>query len=548
MPAMTAPDSSILSAPGAVGVPTAAGWSLTLGTAATAIAAAALLLLGGCASPGPASTLPAPRDAQALGLSEAATVAAGDAAPATAFPSDRWWTALGDPVLDRLIEQALAGQPQLAQLQARAERAAATVGIVQAGQGVQVDASGSLTRERYTENGLVPAPVAGSTRTSGLLRIGGAVELDFFGRHAAALGAALGQRRAAAADAQAARVLLSAQLSRGWVQLARLIEQHTVAEQLLVQRQSLLELTRQRVAAGLDTALEQRNAEATVPDARQQIEALDEQIVLQRHQLAVLAGLAPQALDGVRPALAAGTDLRPPARLGADLLAHRADISAARWRVEAATQDVAVARKAFYPDINLSAGAALSALSLDKLLEVGSRDLTVSPAIHLPIFDGGRLKASLSGREADARAAIAAYDGVVLDALREARDAVASLQSIERQQRAQGEALQAAEAAWDIARQRYRAGLATQLQVLGAETAVLAQRRAAVDLRARRLDGQVQLVRALGGGWQEAGAPASTAAAVGAAPTPAGAAAADADAARPPAPVPAVALARPTRG
>jgi outer membrane protein TolC len=125
------------------------------------------------------------------------------------------------------------------------------------------------------------------------------LELDFFGRHQAALQAALGQQQAARADLQAARVLLAANVARGYVALARLTSLRQVAERSLAQRQAMLVLTRGRVQAGLDTVVEQRQSEAGLPDARAQIVALDGQMVLARHQLAVLSGQAPQALDGL---------------------------------------------------------------------------------------------------------------------------------------------------------------------------------------------------------------------------------------------------------
>jgi outer membrane protein TolC len=125
----------------------------------------------------------------------------------------------------------------------------------------------------------------------------------------------------------------------------------------------------------------------------------------------------------------------------------------------------------------------------------------VGPAIHLPIFDAGRLRANYRGKAADVDAAVGAYNGAVLDAVHEVADNISSVQSIDRQQREQDSALSAAESAFDLATQRYKAGLGTYLTVLTAESNVLAQRRAAADLKARALDAQVALMKALGGGY-----------------------------------------------
>jgi len=233
--------------------------------------------------------------------------------------------------------------------------------------------------------------------------------------------------------------------------------------------------------------------------------------VLARHALAALTAQPPTALDTLSPRLSALHAVALPATLPADLLGRRADISAARWRVEAATQDVAAARAQFYPNINLSAFIGLSSIGLDRLLRAGSEQYGVGPAIRLPLFDAGRLRANLRGRASDLDLAIETYNGAVVDAVRDVADQLGSLQSIERQRREQAQARAAAESAYDLALQRYRAGLGNYLNVLTAETNVLAQRRSAADLEARALDVQVALIRALGGGYDDAAAPQRTA-------------------------------------
>ena len=313
----------------------------------------------------------------------------------------------------------------------------------------------------------------------------------------------MGQARAAQADAAAAANGLAAQVGRGYVALARLLAQREVAERALAQRNEILTLTRERVAAGLDTRVELTQAEGALPDTRSQIEALDEQVMLARRQLAALSGQAPNALDGLSPRLAGLTLDALPATLGADLLGRRPDVVAARWRVEAATQDVAVARTQFYPNINLSAFVGLNALGLDNLFNAGSRQMGVTPALRLPLFDGGRLRAQLGGRQAELDVAIAQYNGAVLDAVKEAGDALGSSQSLQRQQREQAAAVASAEVAHTLALRRFKAGLGSYLIVLNTESQWLVQRRLAVDLNARQFDTRVALMKALGGGWQD---------------------------------------------
>lgn len=463
----------------------------------TAMAATVLaLVLAGCADMGQQS-LPAPmRDAASLGL-------AADPAAAPVRPVERqWWRAFGDSQLDALIAQAVQGNPNLQVAQARLARAQASGDMAGAARLPQLNAALDLTRQKFSENYIYPASLGGSIQELGALQLNGSWEIDFFGKHRTALDAALGAANAAAADADAAQVLLASNVARGYLQWARLNDQLSVAQRTLAQRQETLRLVRDRVSAGLDTRLELHQSEGGLPEARQQIEALNEQIAIAQHALDALVG-QPNASAALKPPVLSA--LRPIALqpvLPADLLGRRADIAAARWRVEAATQDVANAKTQFYPNVNLVAFAGFQAIGFDTLLKSGSQQWGIGPAIRLPIFEGGKLRANLRGKSADLDAAIQSYNATVLDAVRDVADQLSSAQSIGRQQAEQRAAQAAAESAYDIAVQRYQAGLGNYLNVLTAETAVLAQRRQGVDLAARALDTQVGLARALGGGWQ----------------------------------------------
>ena len=477
--------------PSAPPPPRPSGLALTSVTAITAVLTAAALLLTGCATPGRLPEASQPVVAAQVGL-EGAAAPQVDAA---------WWQAFHDPQLDTLVQRALQDHPSLKAAQARVQRAQAAHAGAKADTLPQVDGSFEATRQRYTQNGLVPPPLGGATETNATLQAGASWELDFFGRHRAALDAALGAQRAAEADAQAARVLLAANVARAYVQLARLQDQRAVTERALAQRGEILGLIRQRVQAGLDTQVELRQGEGAIPELRQQLEAIDEQAALTRHALAALTVQPPNALDSLAPRLQAVQSLPLPAAVPADLLGRRADVEAARQRIEAATGDLQRARTEFYPSVNLVAFAGFSAIGLDRLLDIGSRQLGVGPAIHLPIFDAGRLRANYRGKAADLEAAVDAYNGAVLEAVRDVADQISSLQAIERQQREQAAAQAAAESAYELSLQRYRAGIGPYLNVLIAEGNVLAQRRSGADLKARALDTQVALMRALGGGY-----------------------------------------------
>lgn len=462
----------------------------------TAAAAAAALFLAGCADMGQIASHAKLRDADSLGLSSQA------AELAVPTVDSQWWLGFADPQLNALIDQALQGNPNLQVAHARLERAQAAVGVAEAADRPQLDGQLDLTRQKFSANSVYPAPLGGSIQNLGTLQLNASWELDFFGKNRTAIESAVGAANAAAADADAARVLLASNVARAYFQWARLDDQLAVARRTLAQREETLKLVRDRVSAGLDTHLEQYQSEGGLPQARQQIEALNEQISIAQHALDALVGkpdatksLAAPKLGGIRPIV-----LQP--TIPANLLGRRADIAAARWRVEAATSDVANAKTQFYPNINLVAFAGFSAIGFGKLTKSGSEQWGVGPAVRLPIFEGGRLRANLRGKTADLDAAIESYNAAVIDAVRDVADQVASAQSITRQQAEQAESQRAAESAYDIAVQRYGAGLGNYLNVLTAETTVLAERRQAVDLAARALETQVGLARALGGGWQ----------------------------------------------
>jgi len=459
--------------------------------------AVVLASLGACANYSGIAPQAQALDANALGLNGAA----GPAAAQVPAIDAQWWRAFGDAQLNALVDKALASSPSLRVAQARLARVQAASDAVHGADLPQVVGSTDLTRQRFSANSIYPPPLGGAILNTGDLRASASWELDFFGKNSAALEASLGQVRAAQADAEAARMLLASSVARSYFALVRIQAQLAVAERTLAQRTQSKALVQDRVNAGLDTQLELQQSDSALPDARLQIESLKEQQALTLNALAALT-----AQPNVPPALAntAQAAIKSVAiarTIPLDLLGRRADIAAARWRVEAATHDVDSAKAQFYPNINLVAFAGFSSIGFDKLTQSGSDQWGVGPAIRLPIFEGGRLRANLRGKTAELDAAIESYNALVIDAVRDVADQLASSQSLTRQQAEQAAAQASAESAYAIATQRYQAGLGNYLQVLSAETAVLAQRRLAVDLAARALDTQVQLIRALGGGY-----------------------------------------------
>jgi NodT family efflux transporter outer membrane factor (OMF) lipoprotein len=459
-----------------------------------ALTLALTLALNGCADMlgiGPSARL---TDATQLGLAGGSGETLG--------PAQDWWTALGDAQLDALVTEALAHNPNLQVAAARVARARSIEQVAAAALYPQVGGALDVNRQKFSANYIYPPPLGGEIYELGNLQAGVSWQLDFFGKNADAVRAAVGQWRAAEAEADAARVLLAASVVRAYVQWARQNEQLALAGRALAQRQQMLTLVRDRVQAGLDTQLEVRQNETGRADSRTQIALIEQQIDASRNALAALLGLPRLAETVSAPRLAQFKPLAVPTELNADWLARRADIAAARWRVEAARAQVDVARAQFYPDINLAAFAGYQSLGLDNLLKGDSFQWGVGPAIRLPLFEGGRLRANLAASSADVDAAIASYNATVIDAMREVADQSQAVHATARQQREQAAALQAAEGAYHIAEERYAAGLGNYLTVLLAETAVLAQRRQHADLAAQAIFSQIGVTQAMGGGWR----------------------------------------------
>jgi len=328
-------------------------------------------------------------------------------------------------------------------------------------------------------------------------------EIDFWGKNRSAYEAAVGAARAAEVDAHAARLALSTGIAQAYVGLERAYLQLDVAQATLAEREQIYALTRDRNAAGLDSRLELKQAESALPATREQIAQLGETIALARNQIAALLGAGPdRGLAIARPTAVAHATIALPSKLPAELIGRRPDVIADRWRIEAASKDIASAKAEFYPNVNLLAFVGLQAFGGGNLLTAASRTMGIGPAVTLPIFDAGRLRANLAGTDADYDIAVERYNQTLADAMRDVVDQVVSLRSLNEQRKQQEMALATAREAYDLALLRYREGLGNYLQVLSAEQPLLAQRSLDADLRARELALSIDLVRALGGGYE----------------------------------------------
>jgi len=246
-----------------------------------------------------------------------------------------------------------------------------------------------------------------------------------------------------------------------------------------------------------------RQAESAVAAAQQEAEAAQQHIDAARNALAALLGKGPDRASSIaRPGLLSAPPPAVPSVLPSELLGHRPDVVAARWRVEAAERGIASSKAAFYPTVNLSAMVGLASGGLTDLFETGALLVQGGPAISLPIFDGGGLRNQLAKSDADYDLAVASYNESLVTALREVADALQAARALDAQIVAAHQASDAASAALHLAQSRYGAGLGTQLDVLAAQQPLLQLEQQLAALRAQRLTAVIDLDRALGGGLQ----------------------------------------------
>lgn len=462
---------------------------------AVALSLASALLVSACAAPdlGPKPMLKVAEAQQSL------------AGPVADWPTTAWWADYGDAQLSALIEAGLREAPTIAIAEARLRRATALSEQARAVEVPTVSATAGFAESKPSYNTGLPAPNAlrGWNDTGrGSLDFG--YELDLWGRNRAAIAAATSEGAAARADAAAARLIVSTAIAAAYADLARLFADRDALFATLAVRQQTLDLVRRRAARGYDSEAELRQAEVGPPLARAELEATDEQIALTRLRLAILMGQTPDRAASIkRPDISRLHALGLPADLPSALIARRPDLVAARWRAEAASDRIGVARAAFYPSVNLVGLIGVQSLGVGRLADAGSELGSTGAVLGLPIFDGGRRKAGFKIARAEYDAAVAAYDGVLNQALEEVADAVTSQRALDRRLVETLQAQDAATRAWALAKRRYAAGASDFTAVLVAEDRNLATQRAVAALESRRFILDLALVRALGGGWRE---------------------------------------------
>jgi NodT family efflux transporter outer membrane factor (OMF) lipoprotein len=422
--------------------------------------------------------------------------------PAPHFPAE-WWKAFGDPQVDRLAQQVMVGNPTLAGALARMRAAQAQLAVNQAEDLPQVTLDGSEQRTLFSKNYIIPPPFGGTYHWYGSLTTNFSWNLDFWGKQAALIAQAGATANGAALDAQAAQLALGGSFAQTYIKLLLDYQNGDIADQAVAERADILKISQGRFDAGLENGSAVAQARALLAQAKADQLRYAAAREADVHAIAALAGQGAEAYATItRPTPNLDVALPLPDKLPADLLSRRPDILAARARVEAAVQGRAAAKADFYPDINLAALAGFQSLGLANLLTGGSFTMGIGPAIHLPIFDAGKLKAQYAGATAGLDIAVADYNEAVLNAIKQTADAMTQVKSLGAQAAQQRDAVANAQKAFRIAEDRYRSGLDTQIPMLTAESTLLQARSALAAVTAAAAQQRITLLLTVGGGFE----------------------------------------------
>jgi NodT family efflux transporter outer membrane factor (OMF) lipoprotein len=447
-----------------------------------------MLATSACASLPDLGTAPAMHSASEYAASASLTPAG------SAWPDRGWWLRYNDPQLNRLIEEGIAGSPDMEAAAARFRMAEGFAQQAGAATLPSVDAFATVDFDKQGAAKLLSKGNAGLSLS---------LDLDLWGKNRAALAAATSDAQAAGYELAQARLVLTTGIASTYADLVQLYRQRDTLESALQIRSETARLVQQRVQVGLDTRAELKQAEGRVSEARDDLAANEEAVGLTRNALAALIGKGPdRGLAIQRPTVSTFVAQGIPANATIDLIGRRPDIAAYRATVEADASRIKEARAAFYPNISISALVGLATFGIgDKIFASTSSFGSVSPAVSLPLFHGGALQGQYRGARGRYDEAVALHNRQVITALRETADAVTSRRALDARLIESRSALASFEEANSLARKRYESGLSTYLDVLSAEESVLGARLNVSELETRAFVLDVALVRALGGGF-----------------------------------------------
>jgi NodT family efflux transporter outer membrane factor (OMF) lipoprotein len=421
-----------------------------------------------------------------------------------AWPDENWWQVYNDIQLNQLITDAQAGSPTLQTADARVHRAEAVAhqALATIMPSVNLNAEVDKTKQSYYE-GVPPEFVPHGYQNYGSATLDFSYDLDFWGRNRDAVKAAISEVKAAYVESAQTKLMLSTSIVSAYADLAHNYADRDAAQKALEVRNQSVQQFNDRFKNGLENIGSLKQAQANQSSAKAEVLALDEQIALTKNRLAELVGKGPDyGLKINRPTTNLTQHYTLPENIPANLLGRRPDIVAARMHVESRVKAIDAARKDFYPDINLNATIGQQAIGLNFFTKSGAAVGNIGPAISLPIFDGGQRDGQYRAVRAEYEDAVATYNDTLTKALQDVADVATSQRALAGRLSAIQQAVQDSEAAWQVANNRYKGGIAPYLTVLSAEDTLITNRRALADLQSRIFSLDVEMVHALGGGYQ----------------------------------------------
>ena len=471
-----------------------------LKAASLAALASILMVMANCASV-PASTTVTPLAATDLASTQVLATQGGQ------WPSQAWWQGFNDPQLNALVDEGLAHSPDLLTAKARLDKAQAFDDQVHAALKPTLTLNGSTVETKQSLNMGFP-PAFKDFLPSGYLpetrfTVDANYDIDVWGKSRAAIHGAANQTRAAQLDTVVVQQTIATAIVNAYVELNRLYDTRDALALLKQGSDIKLQLYQARADHRLDAGdvlLAARDDQAQIA---QQMATTDGAIRLQADAIAALVGAGPDRGQSItRPNLAPADVNTLPDNVSLDLIGRRADIMAARLRIEAQGDNIKYTRADFYPNLKLNAFWGIQSIGLQYLGSPDSQIGSIGPAISLPIFNGGRLRASYRGAEADYNSAVADYDSTLTKALQQVADAAGSTQATAAELTAAQARRDSAESVYELTKARYGKGLNTKMDVLTAHARVVSADDSLTDLKAQAYRDRVRFIAALGGGFQ----------------------------------------------
>jgi NodT family efflux transporter outer membrane factor (OMF) lipoprotein len=420
-----------------------------------------------------------------------------------ANPSDnvlrgKWWEIFGDADLNVLEEQVAPANQSLKVAEANFRQARAQIQFNRSNLYPTVSAGVGISSNRTSSNN--PTGLPGREFGNFALPISVSWEPDLWGRVRRSVTAARELTQAAAGDLANVQLVLQTELAADYFETRSLDAQKKLLDDTVVAYQRALELTQNRYTGGVASKVEVEQAQTQLQQTQAQEIDLGVARAQFEHAIAVLTGKVPEGFHLPNEPLRQ-TPPAIPTGLPSQLLERRPDIAAAERRLASANEQIGIAQSAFFPDLVISATGGFQAGSIVDWFTWPSRYWAAGPQLSQTLFDAGRRRAAVQGAEAAYESNVANYRQVALTAFQEVEDNLSSLRILEQESAKQHEATTSAETSLQLSLNRYKGGLVTYLEVITAQGIALTNERTEVDLVRRRMDASVQLIRALGGGW-----------------------------------------------